>query len=124
MSLESLSKQELLTRAGTLVAEERRITAEIICALREIERRRIYLEMGFGSMFDLLTRHFKYSPGAADRRISAMRLSRDVPDVAKSIESGKLSLSTASQVQHFLINEKKRGKDYSAEDKCKLVGQM
>ena len=106
-NLETLSRQELINSTAHLIAEERRITASLIRHLREIERRQIHLEMGFGSMFDLMTKHYGFSEGAASRRIAAMRLSKDVPDIEQSIESGRLTLSTASHVQNFFQNERK-----------------
>lgn len=120
-TLEIISRQLLINNTNRLVAKEREITAELIRHLCEIERRRLHLEMGFGSMFDLLTKHYKYSEGSADRRISAMRLSKDVPGVMQAIEAGKLSLSSASQVQHFLQNEQKQGKTYTPEQKSELA---
>ena len=80
--------------------------------------------MGFSSMFELLTKHYGYSEGSADRRLSAMRLSRDVPGVVQAIEAGRLTLSTASQVQHFFRAERKLGKSYTPEQKAKLTHQF
>ena len=104
--------------------EERQITAELIRHLAEIERRRLHLEMGFGSMFDLLTKHFKFSEGAAARRLSAMRLAKEVPAVTEAIETGKLTLCAANQVQQFFRNELKQGKTYTPEQKSDLTKTM
>jgi hypothetical protein len=121
MELKNLSRQELINNTSRLVEKEREITAELIRLLCEIERRRLHLEMGYGSMFELLTKHYAYSEGSADRRISAMRLSKDVPSVVEAIEAGRLTLSTASQVQHFFRNEQKLGKKYTPEQKSELT---
>lgn len=119
-----LSQQELLDKTLRLVQEERRITSALLRSLREIDRRRLHLEMGFGSLFEMLVKHYGYSEGAASRRISAMRLSKEAPEIQSSIEAGKLTLSTASQVQHFLQNEKKRGQIYSVAQKVELTQRL
>lgn len=53
-----------------------------------------------------------------------MRLARDVPGVMQAIETGKLSLSAASQVQHFFKNEQKQGKVYTPEQKAELTQKL
>ena len=56
------------------------------------------------------------------RRLAALRLSKDVPNVVQAIEAGKLNL--ASQVGSFLRNEEKVGKSYSPEQKADLLQKM
>jgi hypothetical protein len=61
------------------------------------------------------------SEGAAQRRIQAMRLVRDVPEAKASLENGKLSLSNAAKVQSFRQAEKRKGRKLDAR---KLVAQV
>jgi hypothetical protein len=42
-----------------------------------------------------------YSEGQAGRRIQAMRLIKEIPEIEQKIESGALSLSNISQAQSF-----------------------
>ncbi|HLD99298.1 MAG TPA: hypothetical protein VJB59_03510, partial [Bdellovibrionota bacterium] len=119
--LKSLNQEELISQTDLLVKKEREVTAELIRHLCEIEARRLHLELGFGSMFEFLTKHYSYSEGAADRRLSAMRLSKSVPGVIEAIETGTLSLSAASQAHHFFQREEKAGKEYSAERKAEVT---
>ncbi|MGK5087198.1 HNH endonuclease signature motif containing protein [Bdellovibrionota bacterium FG-2] len=54
-----------------------------------------------------------------------MRLLKDVPSAAASIQSGALNLSTVSAVQCFLKREERdKGKTYSPEEKRGLLTQM
>ena len=92
MNLKMLSKNDLLITTEKLVAEERRITSQILWHLYEIERRRLFAELGFTSLFEFATVQLKYSAGSAQRRISAMRLLREMPDVASKIDSGELKI--------------------------------
>jgi hypothetical protein len=98
-SISSLSGTELLQRTQAIVAIERRATMDLIEHLREIERRLLFLELGYSSLFDFTVRHLGLSEGSAQRRIAAMRLMLDVPEAKAKLESGELSLSNASRVQ-------------------------
>ena len=91
-SLSQLSESELLQRTTSLVQEERRITLELIEALREIQSRRIHESLGYPSLHQFCTGHLGLSEGAAARRIAALQLSRDVPEVKAKLQSGELTL--------------------------------
>jgi hypothetical protein len=57
-----------------LVASERKITAEIIVHIQEIDQKKIYLQMGFPNLYSFLTEHIGYTAASAQRRIEAARL--------------------------------------------------
>jgi hypothetical protein len=77
--------------------------------LEEIQARRLHNELGFSSLWEFSTQYLGLSEGAAQRRISAMRLARDVPEAKAALQSGKLSLSNAAKVQSFRQAQKKQG---------------
>jgi hypothetical protein len=97
--MKNLTQAELLEKTKNLVAQERRITLELIEHLREVDRRLLHAELGYGSLFEFCTKELGLSEGSAQRRIQAMRLVRDVPEARESLESGRLSLSNAAKVQ-------------------------
>lgn len=101
MHLQSLKDGELLERTLDLSREERRITSSLIEHLREVNRRKLYCDIGCGSLFQYCIRILKMSEGSAQRRIDAMRLTEALPEVKAKIESGELTLSVASRVQTF-----------------------
>jgi hypothetical protein len=113
--MKHLSSSELLSRAKSLVAEERRAQVALIEHLEEIQRRRLYAELGYTSLWDFATRYLGLSEGAAQRRIQAMRLVREVPEAKAAIETGALSLSNAAKVQSFRQNERKLGRPSDAQ---------
>ena len=122
--LKTLSHEDLLTRTRNTAAEERRLGIELLHYLQEIERRRIYLPR-FSSLHEYVVRELGYSDGAAHRRISAMRLMRELPEVEKKLSAGSLTLSTASQVQNFLMAERRSaGVSYSRAEKQALVSSI
>ena len=103
----ALNNQELLSRTRFLVQKEREAHVQVLRHLREIEVRKLYFSQGFSSLFDYAVRELGYSEGAAFRRIKAMRLCRDLPEAEEKLQSGKLSLSSASQLQNFFEKQKK-----------------
>jgi hypothetical protein len=120
-SVHNLTHSEILQKAKQTALEERRLGIALLHYLQEIERRRIFSPQ-FSSLHEYVVRELGYSDGAAHRRISAMRLMRDVADVEKKLSSGSLTLSTASQVQNFLVVEKRSGGNlYSTDEKENLI---
>ena len=103
----ALSNSCLVETLKGLVGEERKILAQILEYLREVERRKIFLEIGYPSLFEFCIRELGYSEGSAQRRISAMRLIRAIPEIKPKIVSGELSLSVVSQAQTFFRSQEK-----------------
>jgi hypothetical protein len=116
-----LSKSELISNTAERIKSELAITTDVIRHISEINRRKLFLDYGYSSLFDMLTNYFGYCRGSAQLRINAMRLINELPEVEEKIESGKLSLTAASQVQGFFVAEKKEQKNYSPEQKLELV---
>jgi 5-methylcytosine-specific restriction endonuclease McrA len=117
-----IDREALLQRLHELVRIERETTLELIDHLRETERRMLYAELGYGSLFEFAVRHLGLSEGSAHRRISAMRLARDLPEARKKIESGELSLSNAARLQvAFRAQAVAQGSPVGAERKRELL---
>ena len=74
-------------------------------------------------MFAYLTEDLCYSEGAAQRRIQAMRLLKDLPEIEAKIETGEISLSVASQVQSYLKKEEKKA-PLKKEEKLELINNL
>lgn len=125
MILSALSKDCLLERFAKLVRTERKITHLVLECIAEIDRRQLHLEMAYPSLFEYLTQAHGYSAGAAQRRISAARLLREVPEVASKIEEGTLTLSQiAIASQSIKAAEKKHSVKMEAEDKLDLIEKI
>jgi len=100
-SLQSLKNPELLLELKTLVATETSTTAQIIALLEEVERRQLHLEQGYTSLFAFAVGYLKYSEPQAQRRISAMRIIRNEPELKAKVESGAIPLTTLNQAARF-----------------------
>ena len=104
-----MTDNQLLLQTKNLVQKERQINVLVLQHLQEIEKRKLYLDRGFPSLFEYAIKELGYSHSAAYRRIKAMRLCRDIPQATSKIKTGDLNLTTASQLQTFF--EKKKRKD-------------
>jgi hypothetical protein len=124
-NLKLISDSELLSLTKRLASEERRIGIEVLHHLREIDARKLFASLGFSSLFVYCTTELGYSEGGAYRRIATMRLLRDVPEYESKLEEGAVSVATLSQVQSFLVQEKRQlGKTYSTKEKLLLLAQV
>ncbi|MGZ3688260.1 MAG: HNH endonuclease [Bdellovibrionota bacterium] len=123
-NLKSLSSEHLWQQTKSLATEERRLTTEILWHLKEISDRELHLARGYSSLHEFCVKELRYSDGSAYRRVEAMKLLVQVPELSPKIEEGALSLSSVASVGTFLKSERKLGKTYSLEEKKDLLAQM
>ena len=114
-NIQKISHKELLSQTKFLVLKERSLHTQILRHLSEIKSRQLHLKMGFSSLFEYAVKELGYSEGAAYRRIQAMKLCQQVPETAQKIQEGKLSLSSASQIQTFFEKKVKQEREQKAE---------
>ena len=91
LSLSGVSDEELVGGLKRLVLKEQKCLHRIIVHLAEVERRRLFAELGYSSMFDYVTRGLGYSNASAQRRICAARAVKAVPEVYGLLEQGRIS---------------------------------
>jgi hypothetical protein len=107
MDLRSISDNVLLENMESTAGREREVTlTQALKLLREVDRRSLYLKLSYKNLFEYAVQELKYSEGSAQRRISTMRLLKELPELEKKLESGALPLSTLSQAQSFFNQEK------------------
>src|SRR5690606_6924098 len=94
-----MSHLEFHNKFKKLVQDERDLLIEIIRVIQKCDAKRIYLELGYPNLFTYMVQGLGYSEGAAQRRIDAARLSREIPAVAAKLESGEMTLSHVSMIQ-------------------------
>ncbi len=92
----------LLSRLHKLVAREKQTTLSILLHLAEVERRDLYLEYGFSSLFDYCVGALGYSRSAAGRRIATARCVYRYPEIFDLLDSGEVNLSTVGLVAPVL----------------------
>jgi hypothetical protein len=121
MNLSKLSDQIPLTETKKLAEKERETLISILRHLKEIERRRLFCDLKYPSLFAYAIGELKYSEDQAARRISAMRLLRDLPEIEEKIESGALTLSNLNLAQTLFKREKQEGNPVTIDAKMKVL---
>ena len=90
----ALTDEQLLTSVSELARLERRASARLIAALAEVDRRRLYLPLGYASMFAYCTEALHLSEHGAYNRIEAARVGRRFPVVLELLEDGAVTVTT------------------------------
>ena len=96
----ALPDQVLLEQTRMLARHEQALQLSVLDHLREIDARRLYLLLGYSSLFDYTVRELHYTEAAAWRRIKAMRLCRETRGVRERLQDGSLNLSNAALLQN------------------------
>lgn len=115
MNLKHLTDEVLLKDTKVLVSKEREVTVKILHHLKEIDRRKLFSEFKYQSLHEYCTKELKYSEASAQRRITAARILKEIPEVEHKISSGRISLINLSNAVRFMrqndiknVLEKKR----------------
>jgi len=101
MDLRHVVDGVLLEDTKKLAVREREIMSQVLHHLREIDRRKLYADLGFSSMFAYCTDELKYSPDQAQRRISACRMLSELPQIEKKLDDGSLNLTVLGMANTF-----------------------
>jgi hypothetical protein len=123
--IRALSDSALLIGLKHSVLEERKHMADVLEYLREVDRRRLYADSGHASLWGFCTRELGYSAGSASRRISSMRLLRELPELKEDLLSGKQNLSSLAQAQNFFrLEEKHQAEKLTPEQKQEVLEKL
>lgn len=125
MNLKNLSDDVLLQEVERLCAEERQTLTLLLHHLREVDRRRLYATLKYPSIFEYAVKKLGYSEDQAYRRIAAMRMLRELPEIEGKINSGALSLSNLGLANNFFNKEKQwTQKDFTKNDKLEVLEKL
>jgi hypothetical protein len=106
IDIQKLSDEQLLKQADRLAHGERELLLKVLRALKEIERRRLFAALKFKSLFDYAVTKLGYSSDQASRRIAAMRLLKELPEIESKINSGALNLTQLGLARTLFKKEK------------------
>ena len=96
--LNDLSNQELFSTLNILRSDENKAVADIVLYLAEVDRRGIYREAGFSSLFTFCTERLGYSEAGAGRRVRAARCLAQSPEIYSQLKSGTITLCSLAEV--------------------------
>ena len=92
----------LLEEVDRLARVERAASVELIAALAEVDRRRLFAPAGYSSLFAYCTQRLLLSEGAAYSRIEAARASQRFPTILTALSDGAITLSTIGLIARHL----------------------
>jgi len=119
MKLQNLSDEQILSGTLKWAKHEREGLHGVLHHLCEVERRRLYSHLKYPSLFAYVVNELKYSEDAAVRRISAMRLMTELPQIEDKIIAGSLTLTNLGMVKKLFVKKK-----HSATDKLRVLNQI
>ncbi len=124
-AIKFLDNSALVAEIRNAAKNEQDLTLQVIELIAEINLRKIFLKLGFSSLFDFVTKDLGYEPSSAMRRIQAARAISEIPELREKIADKSLSLSVVSQGQNFL-NKKASdsGKKISIAEKTELFKKL
>jgi hypothetical protein len=106
--LSSVSDDALLHELLVIVGSHRRVTAELVLHLGEVDARRLHVEKGFSSLFSYCVEELRFSEDEACRRIEAARLARRFPAIHSLLETAAVSLTVLGLLKPHLTDENHR----------------
>lgn len=92
-AFKTFSDTRLIDEIPRLVASESVATAVVVAGLAEFDARRLWLPLGYSSLFTYCVQHLKLTEDAACSRIDAARASRKFPGLLDGLLKGELSLT-------------------------------
>jgi hypothetical protein len=107
--LQSIPDDELLQRLAELMGQSRRVEADIVAHIAEVDERRLYAREAFPSMFAYCTEVLHLSEAEAYLRISAARASREHPMLLTMLADGRLHLTAIAKLAPHLTRENRDG---------------
>jgi hypothetical protein len=101
-NLGTLSDADLLRRLSDLVGDSRRVEADLVAHIGEVDARRLYSRETVPSMFEYCVRILHLSEQEAYLRITVARASRPYPALLTLLRDGRLHLSGIARLAPHL----------------------
>ena len=93
LALHSLPDDELLRRLHELAAQSRRVEADLVAHIGEVDERRLYARSAFPSMFVYCMQALHLSEAEAYRRITVARAARKHAVLLAMLRDGRIHMS-------------------------------
>lgn len=102
VDISRLSAEELWTRLLELAKIERGATCDLVETLAETDRRGLYKDHSYVSLFECCVHKLGFSEAAAYRRIRAARSLKLFPPIGPLLRQGRLTLESIALLHPFL----------------------
>jgi 5-methylcytosine-specific restriction endonuclease McrA len=98
----AMGNEELVDALSALLRRENDLLSDTLAHLAELDDRRLYLELGFASMFAYCTDALGLCKSSAYRRIAAARLCRRFPELFARVAAGELQTSVLAALSRHV----------------------
>src|SRR6185437_15760155 len=105
MDLSKLSDEEIHNGALLSVRREKEQQSVTIQFLLENDLRKLFSAMEYGSLYEYAMKFLGLSADEACRRIAAVRVIQDVPEVEQKLANGTLSLTNVCNARTLFLRE-------------------
>jgi 5-methylcytosine-specific restriction endonuclease McrA len=99
------SAHDFTLRLQDLLRREHDAMADFLVALADFDERRLWMELGYASLFDFLHRELGLSKASASFRKKAAELVQRFPEIVEPLRDGRLCLSSLFEVAKVLTPE-------------------
>jgi len=103
--LGGLENAELLAALSALVQREHELLSDFLAHLAALDERRLFLDLGYPSLFAYCTDALGLRPFSAARRIAAARVCRMFPEVFVRVARGELQPSVLCELGKYVNSE-------------------
>lgn len=122
MDFKLIEDRQLLKDIVVTSKKEKYFSTVFLFQLEEIDRRKLYCDLAYGSMWDYLMGEFDLTRSQTQTRICAVRFIRGCARAREAVASGELSLTAATLLGgHVRQEEKDTGEKYTLAQKNELV---
>ncbi len=99
------SAREYASRLQDLLSRERSAMAELLLALADFDRRKLWEQLGHTGLFPFLHRELGLSKAAAFYRKTASDLIQRFPEIVEPLRDGRLCLTAIAEVARVITPE-------------------
>ncbi len=97
--------REFSSRLADLLRNERLAMAEFLLALADFDSKRIWVQLGYRSLFHYLQRELRLPNGPAFYRMTAAHLIQQYPEIVEPLRDGRLCLTTVAELSRVLTRD-------------------
>lgn len=124
MNLQHLSDERLDQQTYDAVITETSSTLRVLHHLREVDKRRLFSKLKYKSLLDYAEKRLGYPYDQAWRRIEAMRLIKEMPEIENKIADGTLNLTNIGYAQAAFKSEAKKETPLCRDQKLDFLSQI
>ncbi|MEQ8280258.1 MAG: hypothetical protein RKU31_41695, partial [Deltaproteobacteria bacterium] len=123
-NLSCMTQNDLLSGLREALREELKSGVQALRFMAEIERRKLYVERGFSSLFRFCVEGLGLTEDQACRRVAVVRAARRVPEVFELLATGELHMTGVAKLSKFMNDDNAHSLVEQAKNKSKAEVEM